>query len=165
MDTAPRLLLTDEQQAVWLSGRRDSELNQEFVNSDAWKRVFSHPRLRIYQTGKLDSVLIGGDRHYGKLHAKCFFVGDFGFVGTSNFDYRSRVFNNEMGFYYLDPELSGDLNRVFEQLKAISLRWGSEDWLEMRRRLIAQGGFKGYTTATQRGRYKFLKGTGLIWLF
>ena len=165
MDTAPRLLLTEEQQATWLSGRASSELSEEFVNSDEWKRVVNHPRIRIYQTGRLDSALIGGYRHYGKLHAKCFFVGDFGFVGTSNFDYRSRVFNNEMGFYYLDPALSADLEQVFEELKAISLRWGSEEWLEMRQKVIQKGGWKGYTTATQRGRYKFLKATGLIWLF
>jgi len=77
---------------------------------------------------------------------------------------RKLQYNNEMGFYYLDAELSRDLNETFEELKAMSLRWGSAEWLEMRQRLVASGGFKGYTTSKQRGLYKFLKGTGLIWL-
>ena len=109
--------------------------------------------------------MIGGSEAYGKLHAKTFFEENFGFVGTSNFDYRSRLYNNEMGFYFVDSELSNDLNQVFEELKAISLRWGSPEWLEMRERLTNAGGIKGYTTRTQRGLHKFLKRTGLIWLF
>jgi phosphatidylserine/phosphatidylglycerophosphate/cardiolipin synthase-like enzyme len=165
MDTAPRLLLSPEMQQTWLSSRRDSEFNPAFVGSDEWKRLVNHPRIKIYQTGKLDAVLLGGTEVYGKLHAKFFFDDEFGFVGTSNFDYRSRLYNNEMGFYYLDPKLSQDLNEIFEQLKAISLPWGSPEWLEMRKRLVERGGFKGYTTGTQRGLYKMLKGTGLIWLF
>jgi phosphatidylserine/phosphatidylglycerophosphate/cardiolipin synthase-like enzyme len=165
MDTAPRLLLTEEMQATWLKNRKDSEFNPEFVNSEEWVRLINHPRIGIYQTGLLDSALIGGTESYGKLHAKTFFDDDFGFVGTSNFDYRSRLYNNEMGFYFVDPELASDLNKVFEELKSISLRWGTPEWLEMRKKLIASGGFKGYTTGTQRGRYKFLKSTGLIWLF
>jgi len=165
MDTAPRLLLSEEMRAIWLKNRKDSEYNPEFVKSDEWMRLINHPRIGIYQTGLLDSVLIGGTESYGKLHAKTFFDDDFGFVGTSNFDYRSRLYNNEMGFYFVDPELAGDLNKVFEELKAISLRWGSPEWLEMRKKLIESGSFKGYTTSTQRGRYKFLKSTGLIWLF
>lgn len=165
MDTAPRLLLTEDMQATWLKNRKDSEFNPEFVESEEWKRLINHPRIRIYQTGLLDSELIGGTESYGKLHAKTFFDDDFGFIGTSNFDYRSRLYNNEMGFYFVDPELSSDLNQVFEELKAISLRWGTPEWLEMRRKLIESGSFKGFTTGTQRGRYKFLKSTGLIWLF
>ena len=165
MDTAPRLLLPPEMQEVWLNSRKDSELNPAFVNGEEWKRLINHPRIRIYQTGKLDSALIGGTESYGKLHAKFFGSDDFGFVGTSNFDYRSRLYNNEMGFYFVDAELSGDLNRVFEELKAISLLWGSPEWLEMRKRLVESGGFKGFTTRSQRWRYKMLKNSGLIWLF
>jgi phosphatidylserine/phosphatidylglycerophosphate/cardiolipin synthase-like enzyme len=165
MDAIPRLLLSEEFQRTWLKSREDSELNSDFIDSDEWKRLIDHPRIKIYQTGKLDSVLLGGPEPYGKLHAKTFFDDDFGFVGTSNFDYRSRLYNNEMGFYFQDPDLSQDLERVFEELKTISLRWGSPEWLEMRNRLVDAGGVKGYTTRTQRGLYKFLKETGLIWLF
>jgi phosphatidylserine/phosphatidylglycerophosphate/cardiolipin synthase-like enzyme len=165
MDTAPRLLLPVELQEIWLKSRKDTELNPAFVNDPEWTRLVNHPRIRVYQTGKLDSKLLGGTETYGKLHAKFFFSEGFGFVGTSNFDYRSRLYNNEMGFYYLDPDLSSDLSRTFEELKSISLRWGSPEWLEMRAKLIQTGSFKGFTTRTQRWRYKFLKNTGLIWLF
>ncbi len=165
MDTAPRLLLPVELRQAWLKSRKDTELNPVFINDPEWKRLVNHPRMKIYQTGRLDSELLGGTETYGKLHAKFFFSEDFGFVGTSNFDYRSRLYNNEMGFYYLDSELSADLNQSFEELKAISLLWGSPEWFEMREKLIATGSFKGFTTRTQRWRYKFLKNTGLIWLF
>jgi putative cardiolipin synthase len=165
MDTAPRLLLTEDMQKTWLKSRKDSEFNPEFVNSEEWRRLINNPRIRIYETGLLDSDLIGGPVRYGKLHAKTFFVNDFGFVGTSNFDYRSRLYNNELGFYYLSQGLSNDLNQVFDELKAISLRWGTPEWLEMRRKLIESGGFKGYTAGTQRGRYKIMKNLGLIWFF
>jgi phosphatidylserine/phosphatidylglycerophosphate/cardiolipin synthase-like enzyme len=165
MDTAPRLLLPTEIQDLWLKSRKDSELNPALVEGDAWRRLIAHPRIGIYQTGRLDSVLIGGTEHYGKLHAKTFFADAFGFIGTSNFDYRSRLYNNEMGFYFVDPALSQDLDRIFEELKARSLRWGSPEWLAMRRELVDSGGFKGFTTKTQRWRYKLLKETGLIWLF
>ena len=164
MDTVPRLLFTPELQETWLSSAEQSESNQEFINSDEWRRLVNHPRIKIYETGKLDAVLIGGDEHYGKLHAKFFFSERFGFVGTSNFDYRSRLYNNELGFYYLDPALSSRLNEEFNELKAISLLWGSAEWLETRKRLVETGGFKGFTTGAQRGLYKFMKSTGLIWL-
>ena len=113
----------------------------------------------------LDSDQIGGTVRYGKLHAKTFFDNDYGFVGTSNFDNRSNLYNNELGFYFLDPALSSDLSQVFEELKSLSLRWGSPEWLEMRKKLIESSSFKGYTASTQRIRYKTLKNTGLIWFF
>ncbi|MCG6975245.1 MAG: phospholipase D-like domain-containing protein [Acidiferrobacterales bacterium] len=165
MDMAPRLLLTREMREAWLSGLESGEFNPQVVESQAWKRLINNPRIQIYQTGRLDSVLLGGVEHYGKLHAKFFFGEAFGFVGTSNFDYRSRLYNNEMGFYYLDPELSRDLAREFELLKTRSYRWGSPEWLEMRKALMATGTKKGKTTRNQRERTRFLKGTGLIWLF
>lgn len=165
MDTAPRLLLTDEMTQTWLKSKKDSEFNAEFINSEEWKQLVNNPRIRIYETGLLDSDEIGGTVRYGKLHAKTFFANDYGFVGTSNFDNRSNLFNNELGFYFLDPALSSDLNQVFEELKISSLRWGSPEWLEMRKKLIESGSFKGYTASTQRMRYKILKSTGLIWFF
>ncbi len=38
---------------------------------------------------------------YVRLHAK-FILGtaDIGFVGTSNFDDRSKLYNNEMGYFF-----------------------------------------------------------------
>ena len=163
MDTAPRLLLSPELLQQWLSGLDKGELNPALVESEAWKKMIHNPRIKIYQTGKIDSVLLGGDKHYGKLHAKCYFADGYGFVGTTNFDYRSRLFNNEFGFFFKDEELYTDLNQVFDELKSKSYLWGTTEWLEMRKKVMEQKGIKASTTRHQRGIYKFLRNTGLKW--
>ncbi len=165
MDTAPRLLLSPELLEQWLSSLEKGEFNPELVESEAWKKMINNPRIKIYETGKLDSVLLGGDKHYGKLHAKYIMADGYGFVGTTNFDYRSRLFNNEMGFYFKDDELYQDLNAVFEELKANSYLWGSPEWLEMRKQVMAQDGVKASTTRNQRRTFKSLRNTGLEYLF
>ena len=74
------------------------------MESEEWKKLINHPQIFIYETGKLDSILLGGDTYYGKLHAK-FIIGEhIGFIGTSNFDYRSNLYNNELGFLYRSPD-------------------------------------------------------------
>jgi phosphatidylserine/phosphatidylglycerophosphate/cardiolipin synthase-like enzyme len=167
MDTAPRLLLTPEMEAQWHSKKLEqSELNPELVESELWQLLINNPRIRIYQTGRGDSVLLGGDTHYGKLHAK-FIIGDqnIGFIGTSNFDYRSRLYNNEMGFFFQSEALTRDLVREFEALKAQSYLWGSPEWLEMRAKIRVAGGSKSKSLKKQRSQFKFLRDTGLHWQF
>ena len=165
MDMGPRLLLSPETRQAWLSSLKKGELNTELVESEEWKRQINHPQIFIYETGKLDSVkLPGGTEHYGKLHAKFITGDDYGFVGTSNFDYRSRLYNNEMGFFYQNNALSKDLIDVFELLKSTSYRWGSPEWLQMRREVMALKGMKGWSVRHQRGIYKFMKATGIDWL-
>ena len=163
MDTAPRLLLTEALQAAWLAGRK-SELDPEVVQSEAWQRMVSHPRLALYQTGRLDSRLIGGTADYGKLHAKFMLQDDVGFIGTSNFDYRSRLYNNEMGFFFNHDGLAADVNAAFDALKATSYRWGSPEWLEMRQKTMAAKG-KGWSARNQRTIFKGIYGLGLHWFF
>ena len=122
-------------------------------------------QMYIYQTGKLDSALLGnGTAHYGKLHAKFIFGKEYAFVGTANFDYRSRLFNNEMGLLLQSREVVQDLNTTFDHLKADSYRWGSPEWMQMRKELMQAGGIKGNTTRQQRSIYKSLHETGLEWL-
>ena len=99
------------------------------------------------------------------MHAKYVVADDYGFVGTTNFDYRSRLFNNEFGFFFLGGELAEDLNKVFEDLKAKSYLWGSPEWLEMRKKVMEQKGMKASTTRKQRGIFKTLRNTGMEWLF
>jgi hypothetical protein len=165
METAPRLLLSPELIEQWQSDLDEGEFNPELVESEEWKEMVNNPRIKIYQTGKLDSVLLGGDQHYGKLHAKFVVFGDVGYVGTSNFDYRSRLFNNEFGYFFKGDELADSLDAVFEDLKARSYRWGSPEWLEMRKQLMAQDTSKASTTRKQRGLYNTLDFTGLKKLF
>jgi phosphatidylserine/phosphatidylglycerophosphate/cardiolipin synthase-like enzyme len=158
--------LTPELEAAWLSGLKGGELNAALVASEEWQRLVNDPQIFIYQTGKLDAAVLGnGSAQYGKLHAKFFIGNNAGFVGTSNFDYRSRLFNNELGFFYESDEVQQELIAIFEDLKADSYRWGTPEWLEMRKQVMALGGMKGWTTRQQRSIFRFMRTTGLEWLF
>ena len=170
MDTAPRLLLTPELQQAWLSGWRDGDLNLELVDSAAWHKLIANPQIHIYETGGSDAVPLGGAVHYGKMHAKFMIGASFGWVGTSNLDYRSRLLNNEMGFFFTDDSfneegLLADLLRDADELKQQALPWGSPRWLQLRRDVAAAGGIKGTATRNQRFIYKALVGLGLVWQF
>ena len=164
MDMVPRFLLTTEMQKVWQGDKEKGELNPQLVESDEWKKLINNPQVFVYQTGGLDSALLGGDTYYGKLHAK-FIVGeDMSFVGTSNFDYRSNLYNNEMGFLIRSPELRRDLDDVFEYLKATSYRWGSPEWLQMRKKLMEADTKKSGPARRQRLIYKSIRALGLEYL-
>ncbi len=165
MDLGPRSLLTSEMARTWISGLKQGELNPQLVDSEQWQQLINHPQIHIYETGRLDSAILGkGSKHYGKLHAKFLMDEIVGFVGTSNFDYRSRLYNNEMGFFFTNEELIKGLNTVFDELKTSSYRWGTPEWLQMRKEIRKQGGMKGWSTKHQSSIYRFLKSTGLIWL-
>jgi len=164
MDMAPRMLLTEELTEAWQSGLESGELNPDVVESDEWEKLVNHPQIFIYQTGGVDSVELGGETYYGKLHAK-FIIGEHvGFIGTSNFDYRSNLYNNEMGFFYQDDELKADLDEVFELLKSTSTRWGTPEWLEMRRKTMDSDSSKASPARKQRGIFKTIRALGLEYL-
>lgn len=166
MDLAPRLLLDEETREAWLSLRAEEEFEGELTSSASWLEQVNHPRLRIYETGRLDSAKLGEGRvDYGKLHAKFFVEDDVGFVGTSNFDYRSRLYNSEMGYFFQSEPLAEELDDAFDHLVEQSLLWGSPEWLELRHKTVDIGGSKGWSTKHQRKIYKTLKATGLHWLF
>ena len=165
IDMVPRLLLTPELYKVWQSDLEEGEFNPAVVESEEWKKLINHPQVFVYQTGKLDSVYIKeGGTHYGKLHAK-FIVSDYiGFVGTSNFDYRSNLHNNGMGLFYHDEGLRDDLIKQFEKLKATSYRWGSPEWLKMRKALIEGESSKAGAARKQRRTFKIIRTLGLEYL-
>ncbi len=164
MGMAPRFLLTPKLQKVWLSSNKKGEFNPDIVESDEWKQLINHPQIFFYQTGRSDSSILGGDEHYGKLHAKFIYGDEVGFVGTSNFDYRSNLYNNEMGFFYKGSDVSNELASVFEQLKATSYRWGSPEWLEMRKKVMQSDSSKAGPARKQRGIYKTVRALGLEYL-
>ena len=164
MDMVPRFLFTPALQEVWIGDIEKGEFNPDVVESEEWKQLINHPQVFIYQTGGVDSVLLGGSTYYGKLHAK-FIVGEHvGFIGTSNFDYRSNLYNNEMGFLYRSPELRRDLNEIFDWLKSASYRWGSPEWLQMRKKLMEADTKKSGPARRQRAIYKTIRGLGLEYL-
>ena len=165
MDMAPRLLMTPEMVETWQDDWDKGELNPDFIHSEAYLNAIDNPRIKIYQTGKLDSTILGGNSVYGKLHAKFLYSDKVGFVGTTNLDYRSRLYNNEMGFFFGGDELKEDLEVIFEALKENSYLWGTPEWLEMRKSLIGIGGVKGKSTKRQRKIYTDLIRTGLKWQF
>ena len=88
-----------------------------------------------------------------------------GFAGTTNLDYRSRLYNSELGFFFKSEPLSAELNEAFEYLVEMSYRWGSPEWLELRHKTLDIKGMKGWSTKNQRTIFKTLKATGLHWLF
>ena len=140
-------------------------MNPELVESEAWDEMVSHPRLIAYETGRMDDEIFGGELVHPKLHAKYITGDDIGFIGTTNLDYRSRLFNNEFGFFFRSQGLADDVGANTDYLISVSYRWGSPEWLEMRRRLMDMKGSKASTTRRQRGIYRTLRGTGLIWEF
>jgi phosphatidylserine/phosphatidylglycerophosphate/cardiolipin synthase-like enzyme len=164
MDMAPRFLLTPEMQKAWLSGLEKGEFNPDVVESEEWKQLINHPQVFIYQTGGVDSIILGGDTPYGKLHAKFIYGNTGGFVGTSNFDYRSNLYNNEMGFFFVGEGVHQELVDVFEYLKSTSYRWGTPEWLEMRRKVMESGSSKASPARKQRGIFKTIRGLGLEYL-
>ena len=85
-------------------------------------------------------------------------------------DYRSRLLNNEMGFFFTgdffnEDGLLADLRRDADELKQQALPWGSPQWLQLRRDVAATGSVKGAATRNQRFIYKALVGLGLVWQF
>lgn len=161
MDMAPRLLLTPKIQEKWLESYQKSELDPSLVGSREWRDLVNHPRLKVYETGRLDDRRLGGDVDYGKLHAKYIIMDDAGFVGTTNFDNRSHLINNEMGFFFEGEGMAQDLHADFELLKSRSYLWGSPAWLEFRRKVFELDGMKGNTAKSQRAIYKTLRSLGL----
>ena len=123
--------------------------------------MVSHPRLRVYETGRLDDRALGGDVDYGKLHAKYIVMDDVGFVGTTNFDNRSTLINNEMGFFFANEGMARELHADFEMLKSRSYLWGSPEWLDFRRRVFDLGGVKGTAARNQRALYKSMRTLGV----
>jgi len=165
LDMAPRMLLDRQHIDQWREVAGKQETSSKLLGSDSWVELVQNPRLRIFEMGRLDDRLFGGATEYGKLHAKYILTDEVGFIGTANFDYRSRLYNNEMGFFFRSEGLRSALIEDFEQLRDRSYRWGSPEWLQMRHRLMEQSGMKAFTTRQQRGLYRLLKVTGLYWLF
>lgn len=166
MHTAPHLLMSPSDKQKWLDGDlNNNEENTAFLSSESWQKLVNHPRIFFYQLGKPNAVSLGGTEYYGKLHAKFLVVDDRAFVGTTNLDFRSLIFNNEMGFFLIGGNVIHALNDEFDLLKSQSSRWGSEEWIEMRRKVRESGGMKGFTTDNQRAIFKTIDSTGLIYQF
>lgn len=134
------------------------------MKSDEWRTLINNPRIKIYETGRLDATLLGGESDYGKLHAKFLFAEDVGFIGTTNLDYRSRLYNNEMGYFFRSPDLQDQLDEIFHDLIRNSYLWGTDEWLLMRNKMIDVSGIKGRSARKQRSTFYNVMMTGILWL-
>jgi phosphatidylserine/phosphatidylglycerophosphate/cardiolipin synthase-like enzyme len=103
-------------------------------------RVWTAPPLmRFYELGRLDSDrlpenrgLPGGGKPYGKLHAKYWTIDSkVSFIGSHNFDPRSRYLNSEVGFFIRSPIIAQTLEKRFSDTVHRSLVWGSPDWNDL----------------------------------
>lgn len=163
MDMAPRLLLPPELVEKWRNLDPYDEHQSELVNSAEWRNFINNPRIKIYETGKLDATLLGGDSDFGKLHAKFLFSEDVGFIGTTNLDYRSRLYNNEMGYFFRSPDLEEQLDQIFQYLISHSYLWGTEEWLLMRKKMLDVSGIKGRSARKQRKTFSNVSGSNILW--
>ncbi|TKB47452.1 phospholipase D-like domain-containing protein [Thalassotalea mangrovi] len=164
MEMVPRLLMHDPAMIdQWQDDLEVSEENPEFIQSDKFQNAIKNPRIKIYQLGRLDSDLIGGDTTYGKLHAKFIVTNNVSFVGTTNLDYRSRFINNEMGYFMLGPEVNTELDQIFEGLKKRCYLWGEPDWFAMRKKVRDMEGMEGFSARSQRSVYSKIIFTGIKW--
>ena len=163
MDMAPRLLLPLDIADKWRGDEKESEFNKQFIASDVWIKLVSNTRIKLYQLGRNDARQFGGQSDYGKLHAKFILSSDTGFIGTTNLDYRSRLYNNELGFFFRSEPLEQELFEIFEDLKSQSYLWGSPQWLAMRKKVRGIEGFKGRWAKKQRTTFTRLRITGLKW--
>ncbi|WP_162674426.1 phospholipase D-like domain-containing protein [Vibrio variabilis] len=61
MNTVPSMIMSDDAlKQQWLDDDLEkNELNRAYLNSEAWKKAINHPRIKFYQLGKPDSVLLG----------------------------------------------------------------------------------------------------------
>ena len=71
------------------------------------------------------------------------------------------LYNNEMGFFYQSDAVRDDMLEIFEWLKSTSLRWGSAEWLEMRRNTMESDSKKAGPARKQRGTYKTIENLNL----
>ena len=57
-----------------------------------------------------------------------------------------------------------ELIEIFEKLKATSYRWGSEEWLQMRKQLMKSNSKKAGPAGKQRIIFKTMRGLGVEYL-
>jgi hypothetical protein len=69
-----------------------------------------------------------------------------------------------MGFFYQDDGMRNDLVEIFELLKSTSYRWGTPEWLQMRRLLIDSDSKKAGPARKQRTWFKATRALGIEYL-
>lgn len=123
------LYSADNVAAQALTDRETGPLFQATFNTPDLKE-----RAKFLAFGKTDGTLFGGDKFYGKLHAKYLVVdGEHSLVTSSNGDPRSRYLNSEVGLLVHGKEIAAPLQKEIKALIDSSVEWGSAQWQAVRR--------------------------------
>ena len=96
------------------------------IRNDNWLARHNSMRLfgRLLEAGV--EVL---EYNHTMLHHKTMAVdGEWGTIGTTNFDNRSFAFNEESNVSFVDRRLLGDLEATFERDRAVSDRLTLDAW-------------------------------------
>lgn len=93
-------------------------------------------QMEIFLYGKADDIHLGGDKDYGKLHAKFVVIDNHkSLVMTSNLDPRSRSLNSEIGVqiegFSKQSQTAKELSERVDYLQDISHKYGSMEWKEI----------------------------------
>ncbi len=142
------------------------ELAPKIMSQDEWNQIIDEGRIQIWEYGQMDSVQLGGDLAYGKLHIKTSVIdSDTIMITTSNLDFRSRHYNTESGLAIFNPQLVAQFEKDIEELKSHSLLWGSPEWKQVRKEVAQKGGIRSLSVKHQKAIYQLLSASGLRWLF
>jgi putative cardiolipin synthase len=88
-----------------------------------------HNQIQVFYYGKEDDVVLGGDKAYGKLHAKyAVFDDERSIVMTSNLDPRSRSLNSEVGVSLETENIAKELTEKTEDIISMSHQYGDSEW-------------------------------------
>tara|TARA_B110001454_G_scaffold219203_1_gene252130 strand:+ start:43769 stop:45577 length:1809 start_codon:yes stop_codon:yes gene_type:complete len=109
-------------------------LNREYLTAEGETKSYGAEQVELYEYGRLDSKDIGGDKAYGKLHAKGAHMKSLeaSFVTTYNADPRSQFLNSELGLFIVSPDHSAKIKSFVDQLIQDSHVWGSDEYHAIR---------------------------------
>jgi cardiolipin synthase len=96
----------------------------------------SEKAIRVGETHYLDLLRAGVKIWQTRdvvLHSKCVMIdGVWSAIGSSNFDHRSVLFNDEVDAVILGRETAGELEQVFTEATNSALKLDAETWAETR---------------------------------
>ena len=109
----------------------EGDLLPKLVNTNDLN--ISKDQIQVFLYGKSDDVLLGGDKEYGKLHAKFVVVDQHkSMIMTSNLDPRSRSLNSEIGVQITalekESQTAKELSDRVNYLENMSHRYKSKEW-------------------------------------
>lgn len=140
-------------------------INREYLTQDGQTKSYALEQIELYEYGRLDSKDIGGEKSYGKLHAKGAHMKSLeaSFVTTYNADPRSQYLNSELGLFIVSPKHSEKIKDFVDQLIRDSHVWGSEEYHAIRSHPNL-GAMKRWMARNVDSLYEWMTRMKLVWL-